>query len=97
MDDKGKVLPVQDPVEFLEGGVERDLLEGGVGGLGDGVGRLDLALEQLALQAAEGGHPLDGAGRVDHRQLVEALAVHDLNGLLYGNIWKDGGMVTIEF
>ena len=61
VDDKGKVLPVQDPVEFLEGCVERDLLEGGVGGLGDGVRRLDLALEQLTLQAAEGGHPLDGA------------------------------------
>jgi len=56
VDDQCKVLLVQNPVQLLERRVQRDLLEGDVGGLHDGVRGLDLAAEDLGLQAAQGGH-----------------------------------------
>ena len=57
MDDQGEVVGVQDPVEPGQGGVQGELLELGVDCRLDGVGGVDLALEQLGLEAAQGGHP----------------------------------------
>ena len=61
MYDKCEVLPVENPVQLLQGCVEGDLLEGGEGGLGNGVCRLHLAFEELALKAAQCGHSLNGS------------------------------------
>ena len=61
MYDKCEVLPVENPVQLLQGCVEGDLLEGGEGGLGNGVCRLHLAFEEFALKAAQCGHSLNGS------------------------------------
>lgn len=47
------MLLVQDPLQLLQGVVQSDLLERGVGGLLDRVVGLDLIPKQLGLQAAQ--------------------------------------------
>ena len=59
MDDDGVVLAIQDAVQLFQRGVQGDFFEGVVSGLDDVVRRLDLALEQLALQAPERRHSFD--------------------------------------
>lgn len=53
--DESEVLLVENPVQLLQRGVQGDPAVGGVGGLAHRVGRLDLALQQLRLEAAQGG------------------------------------------
>ena len=76
---------VQYPAGSTESGLQRQLLERAVRGLGDGVGRKDLALEQLCLEAAQCGHPGYLAVLGDDGKLVEPLPQHDLYHVLNCN------------
>ena len=60
MHHQSEVLLVQDPVQLLQGGVQGHLMEGVVHRVPHRVLESDLALQNLGLQAAEGGHSDDG-------------------------------------
>jgi hypothetical protein len=82
VDNQHKVFCVQDLRQFPEGGVHWQLLALTVSDFGHRVSHLDLAVEDAAHEVAQGDHSQDDPQFVGDRNLVESLAIQNLQHLL---------------
>lgn len=59
MDNKSKVLLVQNPVEMLQGCIQCHLVEGHISSLHDWISGCHLFIENLGLQTPQGCYTID--------------------------------------
>ena len=64
MNDEGEMFLVQNPVQLLEGRVQRDLVEGVVGRVSDGILKRNFSLQNFRLQTAQSRHS-DNCSKVE--------------------------------